>query len=214
MKTDALIAMLATGGASVDRGAVVRRRAALLAGGASCAFLLMLLGQGLRPDLVQAIEAPMFWVKLVFPLTVAAVCLAWAVRLGRPGQKAAGVALVGLALPILMVWAVAAWTLVGVDAAGRWAMVLGETWLSCLFSIGALSVPIFVVAMLSMRDMAPTRLQVAGAAAGGLAGALGAAIYSLHCVETGAAFLAVWYVLGMAIPAGIGALAGPRLLRW
>jgi hypothetical protein len=29
-----------------------------------------------------------------------------------------------------------------------------------------------------------------------------------------APFLAIWYVLGMAIPAGIGAIVGARLLRW
>jgi hypothetical protein len=27
-------------------------------------------------------------------------------------------------------------------------------------------------------------------------------------------FVAVWYVLGMAIPAGLGALLAPRWLRW
>jgi hypothetical protein len=29
-----------------------------------------------------------------------------------------------------------------------------------------------------------------------------------------APFLAVWYVLGMLIPAGAGALLGRRVLRW
>lgn len=38
--------------------------------------------------------------------------------------------------------------------------------------------------------------------------------HSLHCPEMGVAFWAVWYVLGMAVPAIIGALLGPRLLRW
>jgi hypothetical protein len=30
----------------------------------------------------------------------------------------------------------------------------------------------------------------------------------------GVAFWAVWYVLGMLVPTAIGALLGPRLLRW
>jgi hypothetical protein len=46
------------------------------------------------------------------------------------------------------------------------------------------------------------------------AGALGAAVYALHCDEMAAPFLATWYLLGMTIPALIGAGAGPRLLRW
>jgi hypothetical protein len=36
----------------------------------------------------------------------------------------------------------------------------------------------------------------------------------LHCPELGAPFIAVWYVIGMFIPALAGALLGPRVLRW
>ena len=43
---------------------------------------------------------------------------------------------------------------------------------------------------------------------------MGALVYTLHCPEMEAPFLAVWYLLGMLIPAAAGALLGPRLLRW
>ena len=46
------------------------------------------------------------------------------------------------------------------------------------------------------------------------AGALGALVYALHCPEMATPFLAVWYVAGMAIPTALGAVLGPRLLRW
>lgn len=49
---------------------------------------------------------------------------------------------------------------------------------------------------------------------GSLAGALGALVYALHCPEVQAPFLAVWYLAGMAIPTALGAVLGPRLLRW
>ena len=52
------------------------------------------------------------------------------------------------------------------------------------------------------------------AGAGLLAGALGALVYALHCPEMATPFLAVWYVVGMAIPTVLGAILGPRLLRW
>ena len=65
-----------------------------------------------------------------------------------------------------------------------------------------------------MKGLAPTRLALAGAAAGLLAGAGGALIYALHCPEMAAPFLAIWYLLGMLIPTAVGALLGPRLLRW
>ena len=55
---------------------------------------------------------------------------------------------------------------------------------------------------------------MAGAAAGLLAGATGALAYALHCQEMEAPFLAIWYLLGMLIPAALGALAGRWLLRW
>ena len=65
-----------------------------------------------------------------------------------------------------------------------------------------------------MKGLAPTRLSLAGAAAGLLAGGVGAAIYALHCDEMGAPFLALWYVLGMLMPATLGALIGRHVLRW
>ena len=65
-----------------------------------------------------------------------------------------------------------------------------------------------------MRGLAPTRPVRAGAAAGLLAGALAATAYTLHCPESQAPFLAVWYLLGILAPAAAGALVGPRLLRW
>jgi hypothetical protein len=65
-----------------------------------------------------------------------------------------------------------------------------------------------------MKGLSPTRLLLAGAAAGLLAGAIGAAVYALHCPEVEAPFIAIWYVIGMFIPAFFGALLGPRLLRW
>jgi len=53
-----------------------------------------------------------------------------------------------------------------------------------------------------------------GAAAGWLAGAVGACVYSLHCPEMAAPFVAIWYVLGMGMSAALGALAGRHWLRW
>ena len=54
----------------------------------------------------------------------------------------------------------------------------------------------------------------AGAAGGGLAGGVAATVYSLHCPELAAPFLAIWYVLGVLIPVVVGAVVGRYLLRW
>jgi hypothetical protein len=62
--------------------------------------------------------------------------------------------------------------------------------------------------------MAPTRLRATGAVIGLAAGGISAALYSLHCPEAGASFVLTWYTLGILAPALLGALLGPRLLRW
>jgi hypothetical protein len=38
--------------------------------------------------------------------------------------------------------------------------------------------------------------------------------YALYCPEMAAPFVAIWYLLGMLIPAAAGAVLGPLLLRW
>ena len=43
--------------------------------------------------------------------------------------------------------------------------------------------PVFVATLWAMKGLAPTRLALAGAAAGLLAGAVGAVVYTLHCPE-------------------------------
>jgi hypothetical protein len=76
------------------------------------------------------------------------------------------------------------------------------------------AVPLFIAFLWVLRDLAPTRLRLAGAAAGFAAGSLGALVYSFHCPELAAPFLATWYLLGMLIPTSLGAWLGPRLMRW
>ena len=68
--------------------------------------------------------------------------------------------------------------------------------------------------LLALRWLAPTRLRAAGAAAGLAAGAWAACLYCLHCPETAAPFILVWYSAGITLATGLGALLGPRLLRW
>jgi hypothetical protein len=111
-------------------------------------------------------------------------------------------------------WILAAVTLAGAQRELWDEMVFGRTWRSCPLLIALLSVPLFVAVVWAMKGLAPTRLRLAGAAAGLLAGAAGALIYCLHCPELAAPFVGTWYLLGMLIPTSVGALLGPWLLRW
>jgi len=212
MKTDELVAMLAAGAAPVEPGATSRRYATALGWGALGATLLMAIVLGVRPDLADAARLPMFWMKLAFPACLAAGALIAATRLSRPGVQLGRVS-AALAAPVLAMWLLAAFVLA--TAAGeREALIFGDTWNECPLLVALLSLPVLVAAFWAMRGLAPTRLATAGAAAGLLAGTVGALIYALHCPEMEAPFLAIWYLLGMLIPTAAGALLGPRLLRW
>nr|MCU0774133.1 DUF1109 domain-containing protein [Ideonella sp.] len=96
----------------------------------------------------------------------------------------------------------------------RLPALLGHSWALCPWAVLGLSLPALAAMLWAMRGLAPTRPRLAGFAAGLLAGSAGAAGYSLGCTEESLAFVAVWYTAGMALTAGLGALLGPRLLRW
>jgi hypothetical protein len=213
MRTDELVTMLATGAGAVRPNQAPRRYATAMGWGALGAALLMAPLLGLRPDLAAAILLPMFWVKLAFVACLAAASLFAALRLSLPGVRLAWVP-GALAAPVLALWLLAAVALMRADAAQRAVLFFGDTWDVCPFLITMLSAPAFVAAIWAMKGLAPTRLRLAGAAAGLLAGAVGALVYCLHCPELAAPFVGFWYLLGMLIPTAVGALLGPRLLRW
>lgn len=213
MKTEELIAMLARGAEAAEPHALQRRYVTALGWGAFGTTLLMAILLGVRPDLAEASRLPMFWVKLAFPAALLAGAFVAVLRLSRPGVRLGRVP-AAIAVPVLAMWLFAAIVLLGTAPAERLKLVIGDTWAYCPFIIAALSVPLFGALLWAMKGLAPTRLALAGASAGLLAGAGGAFIYALHCTEMEAPFLAVWYLLGMLIPTAAGAMLGPRLLRW
>ena len=93
-------------------------------------------------------------------------------------------------------------------------VLMGNTALLCPWLVLALSLPALGLSFWAMRSLGPTQLRMAGFAAGLLAGAVGAFGYSLACPEASAAFVSVWYTLGIALTGVLGAALGPRVLRW
>jgi hypothetical protein len=205
--------MLATGAEAVDTHAAARRFAAAIGWGAFGSALLMGILLGVRHDLGAAARLPMFWGKVAFVACLAGAGLLTATRLSRPGLRLGWVPS-ALAAPVLAMWLLAAYVLVRADPLQRTHLFFGETWTSCPLLIALLSAPAFVALLWALRGVAPTRPVLAGAAAGFLAGAIGALVYCLHCPEMAAPFLGFWYLIGMLIPSALGALVGPRLLRW
>ncbi|WP_418121177.1 NrsF family protein [Variovorax sp. 160MFSha2.1] len=213
MKTDDLVSMLANGEVAVSRRRASSRIWLAVLLGLPFSFAILLSGYGVRHDIVQAMFWPMFWVKVLFPLCIAAAGFVAAERLARPGVKPRH-AWMGAVLPVLGVWLLAAIAWFTMPADDRMPALMGQSWRICAASIGLMALPVFAAALFALKGMAPTRPALAGAAVGALAGGVGASVYALHCMELTAPFLAVWYVSGIAVPVLVGALLGPRLLRW
>jgi len=213
MKTDDLVAMLANGPVAVPRRVASRRLGLAVLVGLPLSFLILLTEYGVRRDLLQAMFWPMFWLKVLFPLCIAAAGFVAVQRLARPGV-AMRHAWVGAALPVLLIWGLAVVAWFTMPAEDRMPSLMGQSWRICALSIGLMALPVFAATLVALKGLAPTQPALAGAAAGALAGGVGAAVYALHCMELTAPFLAVWYVSGIAVPVLVGAVLGSRLLRW
>jgi len=207
MKTFDLIAILADSARAVEPNAVVRRYTTAIGWGAFGATLLMAIMLGVRQDIFEVAQQLMFWIKLAFPASLALGAMVAVARLSRPGAKL-GWSPAALVAPVLAMWALGIFALMKVAPAARQDLILGVSWSTCPFSIAILSMPVFVAAMWAMKGLAPTRPTLAGAAVGLLAGAIGALVYALYCIEMAAPFIGIWYVVGMSIPTAVGALVG------
>jgi hypothetical protein len=213
MKTDDFISMLANGVTPVDRHTLAKRFGVAMLIGAAGATLLVAVILGVRPDLVAVAATPIFWAKIALPLLLMIGALVTSTRLARPGVAPGGGWLL-IGLPVAAVWVATLYVLASAPADERIAMVLGKTWRVCPFNIAMLSVPGFIAVFWALKGLAPTRLAMTGAVGGLLAGSTATLAYCLHCPEMGIPFWGIWYVLGMLVPTVIGALLGPRLLRW
>lgn len=213
VKTDDLITMLAARAGAVVPDTGRRRFTTALGWGAFGATLLMALLLGVRPDMAEAARLPMFWIKLLFPALLAVVALLLAMALAHPGRRLRLLPY-ALAAPLVFMWALGAFQWLTAAPGQREHLLLGVSWNVCPLNIAVLSIPLFVAVFWAMKGLAPTRPALAGAAAGLVAGAGGALVYALHCIEMAAPFLGIWYVIGMLIPMAAGALIGRFALRW
>jgi hypothetical protein len=206
MRTDDLVGLLSAGITPVKSGTAARRFGISLPVAAIAATVLMASVFGIRPDLRVVVETAIFWEKLAFPLCLAIGALIATVRLAHPGAKV-GSGWPVMAIPVVIVW-IAAIAVVVTTA------ILGHSWRSCPFNILLLAVPGFFAIFWAVKGLAPTRLRLAGAISGLLASSIATVVYCFHCPEMNPAFWSIWYMAGMLLPAALGAVFGPKLLRW
>jgi hypothetical protein len=212
LRTDDLVRTLvadqAAPAASVERGL-----AAALAVSFAVSAVAFWLTLGLRDDFAAALTTLRFDLKFVETLLLAATAAFLVLRLARPGAQTRDVAIAALAAPIVLAAAVAG-ELIAVPPAQWSSALVGSNSLVCLTAIPLLALPPLAGALYALRQGAPTRPALAGAAAGLLAGGLAATLYAAQCTDDSPLFVATWYGIAIAVVAVIGALAGRKVLRW
>jgi hypothetical protein len=212
MKTHDLIDLLAQDAPPATLRPFAPRLLGAALASAAVSGLILVAWLGLRP-MHQAMHSPPFWMKAAYTSLLAMAGLVTTMRLARPGARM-GAALVLAAVAVAWLAMMAMMETMRTPAAGQAHLWLGWTWAICPFRILALAAPVFAAVFWLMRRTAPTRPALAGAAAGLFAGGVGATVYGLYCQETAAAFVVVWYSLGVAACAAIGAAVGARVQRW
>ncbi len=213
MKTDQLIGMLST---NVEPVKTRKFKATLiltllLAGLA--AFCLMLGTVGLRSDVRLGILSGFIALKLLFTLILVGAGTAVLAKLIFPGQDG-GKSYIVILLSFAALGLAGIGTLVIQPSAPWGHMVMGTDWVICILCIPLFAAIPFVALIWVLRQGAPTNLRRAGAVAGLVAGAVGAAAYAFHCPDDSIPFIAFWFGVMVALCGLFGAIVGPGLLRW
>jgi len=211
MKTNELIDVLAAGAGAAPRAPIARRLLPVAVAGWIVAVAVALTTMGPAP--ATMLDAAALWTKLGYA-GLLAVAAGWLTgRLARPVSRTRAPARAVMLVVAAMLLA-GVLSLVTTPSAERVTHVVGSSWLVCPWAVLLLSLPALAGAMQALRTFAPTRPRMAGLAAGLLAGSLGALGYALACDEVSITFVAIWYTLGIALVAALGAWLGPRVLRW
>lgn len=211
MKTHELIELLGKQAAPHPRYPAFERFVIALACGTSLAATIAIFSLGMVPASMFQEAAP--WIKLVYGMALVLVCGLLAARLGRPAApfKLPANLLGGL---ILIMLGLGAYSVFRTPDEMRLSAIAGHSWLICPVAILGLSIPSLLSSFWAMKGLAPTQLRLSGFVCGLFAGAAGSIGYALACTETSAAFIAIWYSLGVLVVGGVGAAFGPRVLRW
>jgi hypothetical protein len=213
MKTDELVTALSAHIEPVDRRLVSRTVYIALAAGTVVTLGIMLVGFGVRSDLMTARALMFLLLKLAFTVGIVGVASAYLTRLARPGRERR-TSSISAAMPFAAIVLLSTVSL-GLAPGSHWnKMVMGDEWLECLLSIPIIAIVPFAVIIAAVRRAAPTNLVRTGAVAGLIAGGVSAMAYALHCADDSLPFVAVWYGGTIVLCTLAGAALGPRLLRW
>ena len=213
MRTDELIHSLTADLRPVSPLSCSRGIMVSLAAGSPVALLLLVFGLGGQMDFGHATHGWSLWVKWLYTAPICAGAIIAAHALSRPAVTLPANSFAAI-LSVVMLASLAV-SEMSHSATSIWpSLWLGQSWRACSWRILLLSIPIFAAMIWKVRQAAPTRLRLAGAAVGLASAAAAATLYAIGCAETSACFILAWYSLAIAVSATAGALLGPVLLRW
>jgi hypothetical protein len=189
----------------------------LLAAGVALMFALATSVVWLRPraDLVATVTGgnDVFLLKIAFALAIVFSALPMVRDLSVPGKRLGPWSLLAV-VPFVTIGALALQESSGPHLRDAAHHADFASWLECLWQIPALSIPALAILFLAVRSLAPTNLRLIGGYIGLVAGGIGAVGYAFHCDHDSMAFIATFYSLAIFEMAILGALFGPRALRW
>jgi hypothetical protein len=213
MKTDELITMLAANLEPVKGGGLRTTLVSALGIGAVAAFCLMLSIFGWPTAALDGEYVGLNVIALAFALGLVAAGTSFLIRSARPGEPGRR-PLILIGLLFFAIFAAGVGALIRAHPAAWGGMVFGTHWAACLICIPLFAIAPFTALVWALRRGAPTNLTRSGAIAGLVAGALGAAVLALHHAGGLIPFIAFWYGGPILLCAVVGAILGPRLLRW
>jgi hypothetical protein len=210
MKTDDLIAAMAAD--TLPRPSLVRQSFVALLAALVVSALAFALLWGPRVDIWAALSS---WavLKTLMPLVFVGLSLGLVLVMAHPGRAQgrlayALAAALGLAALALLV------TVAQGQIAGLVAALSTPSLFVCLTSIPVLALPFGAALFWGLSAGAVLQPRRAGAVAGLAAGAAAAALYSLYCDKDMVLFVLPAYGTAISFVALIGALLGPRFLKW
>ena len=212
MDTEQLIRSLAADNSHHARPVGYVLMLALLAA-APVSLLIFFAELGVRPDIMTAMHNPFFDLKFAVTLALAISAIAVALHLSRPEASLRGFGWY-LLIPAGLLVAGISGEMMMPQRAPMMTRVIGNNSKYCMTAIPAMSLPLLIAALMSLRHGAPSRPALSGAIAGLLSAGLAATIYASHCTDDSPLFVATWYTLATALVAALGALIGSRVLKY
>lgn len=213
MKTDELIETL---GVTVERVEGRSFRNAFIVAlifGAALALCAMQALLGMSPSALRESHLGLVLWIAAFVTGVVVAGSRYLLKAAYPGMSVRGpTALIVVLIAAFLCAGVAG--LLAAHPAARSAMIFGPMWTVCLTCIPLFSMAPFIALVWVLRKGAPTKLRSTGAVAGLVAGAVGVGACALHQPGGSLPFIGLWYAGPILLCALLGALLGPRFLRW